>query len=215
MKLAHKRQHVANTSHEVALLKQLAEHTLVQLVDKLLDHAEYSQQSQWWKALNSVLRAQRAGLLQDFAEAAQNYHIDFQQDVEHTAQQLYHKLQQQPIVLNTLRTTRVTADAAVIAFTLYTGGIGVQDLVIAPAMLTVTSLLTESAIGSYMHKIENELKQQQFNTVKHTLFIDSLAKRLLALPEQLSTLTYFNISLASLSAAEQQLTDKRHGLRLL
>jgi GTPase Era involved in 16S rRNA processing len=219
MKLVHKRQHVANSSHEVALLKQLAEHTLVQLVDKLLDHAEHSQQShelvEWWKALNSVLRAQRAGLLQDFAVAAQNYHIDFQQDVEHTAQQLYHKLQQQPMVLNTLRATRVTADAAVIAFTLHTGGIGVQDLVIAPAMLTVTSMLTESAIGSYMHKVESELKQQQFNTVKHTLFIGSLAKRLLALPEQLSTLNYFNISLESLSAAEQQLTDKRHGLRLL
>ncbi|MDD1615638.1 MAG: hypothetical protein CG439_731 [Methylococcaceae bacterium NSP1-2] len=215
MKLGRQRQPIANSSHEVALLKQIAEHTLIQLVDRLLDQAEHSQQSQWWKALNSVLRAQRTVLLQDFAEAAQNYHIDFQQDVEHTAQQLYHKLQQQPMVLNTLRATRVTADAAVIAFTLHTGGIGVQDLVIAPAMLTVTSMLTESAIGSYMHKVESELKQQQFNTVKQTLFIGSLAKRLLALPEQLSTLTYFNISLASLSAAEQQLTDKRHGLRLL
>ncbi len=215
MKLGRQRQHIANSSHEVALLKQISEHTLIQLVDKLLDKAEHSQQSQWWKALNSVLRSQRTALLQDFADAAQNYHIDFQQDVEHTAQQLYHKLQQQPMVLNTLRATRVTADAAVIAFTLHTGGIGVQDLVIAPAMLTVTSLLTESAIGSYMHKVESELKQQQFNTVKQTLFIGSLAKRLLALPEQLSTLTYFNISLESLSAAEQQLTDKRHGLRLL
>jgi hypothetical protein len=201
------------------LLKQLAEHTLIQLVDSLLDQIEHSQKShelvEWWKALNSVLRTQRTVLLQEFAVAAQNYHTDFQQDVEHTAQQLYHKLQQQPMVLNSLRATRVTADAAVIAVTLYTGGIGVQDLVIAPAMLTVTSLLTESAIGSYIHKVESELKQQQFNTVKQTLFIGSLAKRLLALPEQLSTLTYFNISLASLSAAEQQLTDKRHGLRLL
>ncbi|MCX7068161.1 MAG: 50S ribosome-binding GTPase [Methylococcales bacterium] len=215
MKLGRQREHIANTSHEVALLKQIAEHTLIQLVDKLLDQAEHQQQNQWWKALNSVLRKNRPRLLEEFANAAQHYHIDFQQDVEHTAQQLYHKLQQQPLVLNTLRATRVTADAAVIALTLHTGGIGVQDLVIAPAMLTVTSMLTESVIGSYMHKVENELKQQQLSIVKQTLFIDILVKQLLLLPEQLSGLTYFNIPLASLQAAEQQLTEKRHGLRLL
>ena len=215
MKLGRQREHIANTSHEVALLKQIAEHTLIQLVDKLLDQAEHQQQNQWWKALNSVLRKNRPHLLEEFASAAQHYHIDFQQDVEHTAQQLYHKLQQQPLILNTLRATRVTADAAVIAFTLHTGGIGVQDLVIAPAMLTVTSMLTESAIGSYMNKVENELKQQQLSIVKQTLFIDTLVKHLLLLPEQLSGLTYFNIPLASLQAAEQQLTEKRHGLRLL
>ncbi len=215
MKLGRQREHIANTSHEVALLKQIAEHTLIQLVDKLLDQAEHPQQNQWWKALNSVLRKNRPRLLEEFASAAQHYHIDFQQDVEHTAQQLYHKLQQQPLILNTLRATRVTADAAVIALTLHTGGIGVQDLVIAPAMLTVTSMLTESAIGSYMNKVENELKQQQLSIVKQTLFIDTLVKHLLLLPEQLSGLTYFNIPLASLQAAEQQLTEKRHGLRLL
>jgi GTPase SAR1 family protein len=215
MKLGRKRQHIANSSHEVQLLKQQAEHTLIQLVDKLLDQAEYKQQSQWWKALNSLLRAERTRLLDEFSVATQQYHIDFQQQVEHAAEQLYHKLQQQPMVLNTLRATRVTADAAVIAFTLHTGGIGIQDLVIAPAMLTVTSLLTESAIGGYMHKIENELKQQQLHTVKQRLFIDTLIKRLLALPEQLSALTYFNISPDAVHAAEQQLIDKRHGLRLL
>ncbi len=215
MKLGRKRQQLADSSHEVALLKQIAEHTLIQLTDKLLDKAEYSQQSQWWKALNSLLRTQRTSLLDDFAEAAQHYHIDFQQDVEHAAEQLYHKLQQQPMVLNALRATRVTADAAVIAFTLHTGGIGIQDLVIAPAMLTVTSMLTESAIGSYMHKIESELKQQQLIAVKQSLFIDSLTKQLLALPEQLSVLTYFNIPPDLLHEAERQLTDKRHGLRLL
>ena len=65
------------------------------------------------------------------------------------------------MVLNSLRATRVTTDAAAIALTLHMGGIGVHDLIFAPAMLTVTSLLAESAIGSYMHKVEHELKQHQ------------------------------------------------------
>jgi GTPase SAR1 family protein len=215
IKLGRKRRHITNTSHEVALLKQIAEHALIQLVDTLLDQGEHNSQSQWWKALNTVLRTERTRLLTAFSEAAENYHIDFQHDVENTAEQLYRKLQQQPVVLNTLRATRVTADAAAIAITLHTGGIGVQDLVIAPAMLTITSMLTESAIGGYMNKMESELKQQQLQTVKQRLFIESLIKQLLVLPEQLSSLTYFNISPDAVQAAEQQLTDKRHGLRLL
>jgi hypothetical protein len=135
--------------------------------------------------------------------------------VESSAHRLHNKLQEQPVVLNSLRATRATADATVIAMTFYMGGIGLHDLVIAPAMLTVTSLLAESAVGGYMQKVEAELKQTQFNTVKQELFIDNLRKKLLQLPEQLSMTTHFNISPDQLRAAELQLTEKRNGLRLL
>jgi len=212
MKLGRKRPHIADSSYEIALLNQIAEHTLIQLADKLLDKDD---QNQWWRQLNSVLRSQRQDALQDFSQAAKNYHLSFQQDVESAAHRLYYKLQEQPMVLNSLRATRATADAAVIAISFYMGGIGLHDLVIAPAMLTVTSLLAESAVGGYMHKVEAELKQNQFNTVKQALFVDSLRKKLLQLPEQLSMTTYFNISPDQLRAAELQLTEKRHGLRLL
>jgi hypothetical protein len=215
MKLGRKRLHITDSSYEIALLNQIAEHTLIQLADKLLDKAEQGQQGQWWRQVNSVLRSQRQDVLQDFGQAAKNYHLSFQQDVDSAAHRLYHKLQEQPVVLNSLRATRATADAAVIALTLQMGGIGLHDLVIAPAMLTLTSLLAESAVGSHMHKVETELKQNQFNTVKQALFIDSMRLKLLQLPEQLSMTTHFNISPDQLRAAELQLTEKRHGLRLL
>lgn len=215
MKLGRKRLHIADSSYEIALLNQIAEHTLIQLADKLLDKAELGQQGQWWRQVNSVLRSQRQDLLQDFGRSAKDYHLSFQQDVDSAAHRLYYKLQEQPMVLNSLRATRATADAAVIALTLQMGGIGLHDLVIAPAMLTLTSLLAESAVGSHMHKVETELKQNQFNTVKQVLFVDSLRKKLLQLPEQLSMTTHFNISPDQLRAAELQLTEKRHGLRLL
>lgn len=214
-KLGRKNLNLSETSHEIILLKQIAEHTLVQIADRLLDNAEQNQQYQWWKELGSLLRNQRPKILNDFADATKNYHTSFQQDIENAAQRLYNKLQQQPMVLNSLRATRVTADAVVIVLTLHTGGIGIQDLVIAPAMLSVTSLLTESAVGSYMNKVETELKQQQLKVVEQNLFIGSLAKNLLALPKQLSTLNHFNISPAELQAVEIQLNDKPHGLRLL
>ncbi|TAK61078.1 GTPase [Methylobacter sp.] len=215
MKLGRKGLHIPDSSYEIALLNQIAEHALIQLADRLLDKADQNQQGQWWRQINTMLRNQRQDVLQDFSQAAKKYHLSFQQDVESAAHRLHYKLQEQPMVLNSLRATRATADATVIAITFYMGGIGLHDLVIAPAMLTVTSLLAESAVGGYMQKVEAELKQKQFNAVKQALFIENLRKKLVQLPEQLSMATHFNISPDQLHAAELQLTEKRNGLRLL
>ena len=215
LKLGRKKQYIADTSQEIVLLTQIAEHLLIQLADRLLDSSEQGNQKQEWKEFSRLLRSQRQALLQDFSSAAKNYHAAFQQEVEKTAQGLYRKLQEQPMVLNSLRATRITTDAAAIALTLQMGGIGVHDLIFAPAMLTITSLLAESALGSYMHKAEHDLKQHQLNTVKQALFVETIGQKLLALPEQLSAMTHFNISPDQLKAAEHQLTEKRHGLRLL
>jgi len=214
-RLGRRKVQTANNSNETALLNQIAEHILIQLADQLIDKAEQSQFDQWWRECNQLLRAQRISLLQSFEQAVSRYHAAFEQDVEKTARRLYQKLQDQPMVLNSLRATRATTDAAAIALAIHTGGIGVQDLVFAPAMLTVTSLLAESAIGGYMHSVEADLKQQQFDTVKQQLFTENLCALLLRLPEQLSTARHFNISPGQLQAAENQLSEKRHGLRLL
>jgi GTPase Era involved in 16S rRNA processing len=215
MSIGKKRLHIADSSQEITLLNQIAEHVLIQIADKLLNQAEQNRQSQWWKEFSSLLRTQRTDILQDFSAAAQQYHLAFQEEVENTANQLYHKLQEQPVILNSLRATRVTADAAVIALALHTGGIGMHDLIIAPAMLTVTSLLAESAVGGYMSRVESELKQRQLTAVKQALFTDSIKKKLLELSGQLSSVTHFNISPEQLQQAESQLIEKRHGLRLL
>ncbi|MCX7097917.1 MAG: 50S ribosome-binding GTPase [Methylococcales bacterium] len=215
LKMGKKKPHSADSSQEIFLLNQIAEHLLIQLADQLLEHVEQGHQKTWWKEFRGLLRRERPALLQDFSTAATNYHLNFQQDVDKTALRLYHKLQEQPLVLNSLRATRVTTDAAAIALTLQMGGISLADLVFAPAMLAVTSLLAESALGSYMQKLETELKQQQLSTVKQSLFMGSIGQKLLALPTQLSALAHFNITPAQLQAAEHQLTDKRHGLRLL
>ncbi|MGJ0484818.1 MAG: GTPase [Methylomicrobium sp.] len=215
MKLGRKKTSLTDTSHEVALLHQIAEHALLQMTDKLRDKAEEHQQRLWWKDLSVVLRSRRQELLAGFDGAVKHYHENFQQDVESAAHRLYRKLQEQPLLLNSLRATRATTDAAVIALTLHTGGIGVHDLVIAPSLLTVTSLLAESAIGSYLHSVEADLKKNQLNQVKQALFVEALRDKLVALPQQLSGLAHFNITPEQLQEAENHLKEKRHGLRLL
>jgi hypothetical protein len=95
-----------------------------------------------------------------------------------------------------------------------TGGIGLQDLIITPLMLSVTSLLAESALGSYIGRLEMELKQKQLATVKQQLFLAAMKVPMAKLPEQMEQNKRFNISLDRVEQAEQQLKEKKHGLRL-
>jgi ABC-type multidrug transport system fused ATPase/permease subunit len=208
--------HLANSSQEVILLQQIAEHLLLQISDRLLDKIDQeADKNQWWKDINLIMRQQRDEILARFHSSVLNYHTDFQQDIETTAQSLYHKLQEQPFTLNSLRAARFTTDAAAVALALKTGGIGLHDLVITPAMLSMTSYLAESAIGSHVTKLEVELKQQQFKTVKQSLFIDQIQTALLNLPEMMVKTRHFNISQTLLEQAEKTLAEKPNGLRLL
>lgn len=207
---------LADNSHEIAVLQQIAEHQLIQLADKVLEKVEQTgEQRQWWKVVGAALRQQRGEILHSFATGVADYHGDFQVQVEEAAQSLYHKLQEQPLVLNGLRATRISTDAAAVALALHTGGIGLHDLVIAPAMLSLTSLLAESAIGGYMHTVQAQLKQDQLNTVKQQLFEYYLQAVLLHLPDSMNEAALFNIPEARLAEAELHLKEKKHGLRIL
>ena len=108
------------------------------------------------------------------------------------------------MVLNSLRATRVTTDAAALAVALHTGGIGVHDLIIAPAMLSVTSLLTESALGRYMNKAAAQLKQRQRTAVEH-LLQQTLRQPLIALPDSLNDSQRLDIPRELLEQAARQL----------
>ena len=108
------------------------------------------------------------------------------------------------MVLNSLRATRVTTDAAALAVALHTGGIGVQDFIIAPAMLSVTTLLAESALGRYMGKAAEQLKQRQQAAVRE-LFTAALRVPLAELPDRLDPDAQLGIAPATLAAAADRL----------
>jgi ethanolamine utilization protein EutQ (cupin superfamily) len=202
-------------NQELELLNQIGEHLLIQLAEHVLESAEQNRKQQtWWQGVYRLLREQRGMLLQDFNQAASDYHLSFQQDVEASARRLYHKLEQHPILLNSIRATRITTDAVMMALIIQAGGIGVSDLFLTPAMLSITSLLTESALGSYMGKVEGELKQQQLASVKKQLFTDTLQQALYAVPNRLTEQNRFAISVEQLQVAQQQRVETRYGLQL-
>lgn len=139
-----------------------------------------------------------------YASAVDQYVLAFQPEIEKTARSLYDRLREHPAVLNGIRATRVTTDAAALAVALHTGGIGVQDFIIAPAMLSLTTMLTESAIGHYMGKAAADLKQKQFKAVEE-MFNKTVHAYLIGLPGQMDTSRQFNISPETLASAEAQL----------
>lgn len=203
-------------NQELGLLNQIGEHLLIQISEQLLEkNATDRKQQVWWQSMYRLVREQRGVILQDFNREALEYHQHFQQDVEASARRLYYKLEQHPILLNSIRATRITTDAVMMALIIHAGGIGVSDLFLTPAMLSITSLLTESALGSYMSKVEAELKQQQLSAVKKRLFIETVQQALYQLPQLMTDDNRFAISAEQLRAAQQQRTDTRYGLQLL
>ncbi len=190
---------------EAAVLHQLAEHALVRLGEELLlTPGDDPLEQNWWSDINRRLSQQRTPLLTSFDTATRAYINAFQPEIDRTARGLYEHLQEHPMVLNSLRATRVTTDAAALAVALHTGGIGLQDFVIAPAMLSVTTLLAESALGRYMGKAAEQLKLRQKAAVEQ-LFKTAIREQLASLPDQLDPDARLNIPPAALNAAAAQL----------
>ena len=117
---------------------------------------------------------------------------------------LYEHLQEHPVVLNTLRATRVTTDATALAVALHTGGIGVQDFVIAPAMLSLTSILAEGALGHYMNRAQTQLQQRQLEAVRR-LFKESIIDPLKSLPLEMDPSIRMGISPETLTSIKELL----------
>ncbi len=143
-------------------LEGLCEQVLTRLQGDVMDQPRlHPEAALWWEQLDQRLRRVRPTLRTAFQGDAERYRADFEPRVKAAAQRLYTQLQEQPRLLNTLRATRVTTDAAGVALAVKSGGLAPADLILAPAMLAVTSLLTESALGRYLDRIKRELKARQ------------------------------------------------------
>ncbi|MDD5033775.1 MAG: 50S ribosome-binding GTPase [Methylococcaceae bacterium] len=194
---------------ESVVLNRTQEHLFIRLGQALLEKGEEDPElSGWWRELGLGLREERKNGEARRTDALAGHVRAFRPEIGRTAEQMHDKLREHPAVLNGLRATRATTDAAALAIALHTGGIGVQDFIIAPAILSVTSLLAESALGHYLHKAEAELKQRQFQAVEK-LFDQSLRPILQGLPDLLKPDDKFNIPPQMLEQAEAELENSR------
>ncbi len=193
-------------SVEQNVLMHVCNNMLTSLISAI-DNEENKEKEvdQWWVGLSKLLIRNRNGIAEDFAHRVNAYQEAFQQDIDQAAQDLYQNLEKQPATLNSLRAARVTADAAAVGLALKTGGIGINDFLFAPAMLAVTSLLTESALGRYIDRVKARLRVEQLETVKSQLFAGHLKPVLIELSESQELAGFSPVSERDLAKAESLL----------
>ncbi len=194
---------------ETVVINRTMEHLFIHLQQSLLDRGGMDcVMTPYWRELGILLKNEsRQGEAARTAAIARHVQA-FQPEIERTAHQLHDKLREHPGVLNTLRATRVTADAAALGLALHTGGIGVQDFILAPAILSVTSLLTESALGHFLHRAEAELKERQFRDTQK-LFKEVLGPVLKKLPDRMNQDVRFNIPIQMVEGVEGMLYGEK------
>lgn len=166
---------------ERELLETLFDAALTDLRERVLDAREAGISTAAWRRIDARLGELRGPLRTRWSDAAAALHDRFQPRIEAAAQQLYERLQEQPALLNTLRATRLGTDAAGVALAVKSGGMAPADLVLAPAMLSVTSLLTESALGRYLDGIKRQLRREQLALLDEHLLLALFEPALCAL----------------------------------
>lgn len=110
-----------------------------------------------WRVMARALQSERSALSLALSDAAAAFEERCDADIRSAAAELYAALRESPALLNSLRAARATADAAGLALAIKTGGAALSDVIFAPALLAVTTLLAEGALGSYMSALRQRL----------------------------------------------------------
>ena len=155
-------------NEERRLLDELGKHAIASLGASLSIRETGSDQT-WWRERRAEVSSAQVEVEKKYDGALDNYQIMLQVEIDRAAQSLYQNLQEQPATLNGLRAARVTADAAAVVLAVKSGGLGAVDLVVAPAMLSLTTLLTEGALGKYMDRIQKQLTAYQEKQVRSVI----------------------------------------------
>ncbi len=192
-------------SYEGVLLRQLADQVITEVAndDSLDQISEENHLSLAKQDFRRSLNKSRHEILEQFEQGVSTYQAEFETEIQDAAEALYLRLQDQPALLNSLRAARVTTDAAAVVFALHTGGISLNDFILAPAMLSLSTMLTESSVGQYMTTVKAKLKAQQYETVQSLLF-DHLQTQLNQLREHAIGSNRFQITEQTIKEIESE-----------
>lgn len=196
---------------EVQVLGEVGDQLLDTLAREAARRCDTADAAAFWRALSARLAAEQEGLHEAIVAAARRHHEAFAPEIRQAADRLYATLRQRPVLLNALRATRVTTDAAAIAIAVKTAGLGVGDLLVAPAMLSLTSTLTEGALGGYMATVARELKERQAAAMEEAVFRRVVRPAIERLTEDLAGEGLFAITAGELAAAERALQEWGRG----
>lgn len=193
-----------NRTNEHAWLQDAIEEVFVRLRRDAARRAD-ADDAAVWAALSRKLEERAPSLTRTFEKALAEHCERSNAEIQRTAQELYDTLKKNPAALQGLRAARATADVAGIALAIKTGGAPMHDLLLAPALLAVTSLLTEGALSGYMRSVAARLKERLLADVRENLVADVLREQFAGIAENLSGRGVFGVRKRALAAAEAAL----------
>ena len=161
------------------------EHMLHMILTRLQGQLLQAPATSWWQSVDRAFRSEVPTINQNYANASKLARVQFEPEIDKAANLLHEQLKTQPALLNTLRAARASADAAGVALAVKTGGLSPTDLIVAPVMLSLTTMLTESALGQYLTSVKNELKQRQKKHIRQRLLQDVLEHGLIDLVKRM------------------------------
>lgn len=123
-----------------------------------------------WTSLAERLAASTAQLEAEVRERARAHVRAFEPQIHGAARGLYDQLRQRPALLHAMRAARATTDLAAVVLAVKTPGGLLHDALLAPAFLSLNSMLAESAAGAYYAQAARDLKDRQLVAARQEFF---------------------------------------------
>jgi len=196
------------THHETQALNDALAHLLLQLQRAAGEQAASAPDGTrlWWQQLWKYTQSESTVLSESGKKSIKAHQINFEPHIEASAQELFEHLQEHPTTLNGLRAARVSTDAAAVVIALKTGGIGLNDLILTPAMLSFSTMLAEGAVGRYMKTVEEKLKVIQLESM-HEHVLSPMQQLLISMPTRMDTSGLYGLSPDELDKTNKALEE--------
>jgi hypothetical protein len=106
---------------------------------------------------------------EEFRLHYRNFQAALACEVTRTARAIYQELEKKPVVLNTLRGSKLALDVAAIGGTLATGGIGWHDLIIVPLVTSATHAVVEGLGKGVVESERERTRRRQHELLRQNL----------------------------------------------
>lgn len=126
----------------------------------------------FWDALDWCWEQAVNALQYDFRSQLQSQRERHEALVRQTARNIYEELAKDPVRLNVLRTGRLTADAAAVIIAIKTGGVGVHDFLVTPALMSVVEGVSQMLTENYVQHQRQVLREKLLEDTRS--FADSV-----------------------------------------
>jgi hypothetical protein len=104
-----------------------------------------------------------------FQQGYRAFQLGLANEVERTARSIYEELEKNPVLLNTLRGSKLALDAASIGGVVLAGGLSVWDVVLIPLAASVSQYLVEYLGAQYVEQQREETRSRQEMLMKENL----------------------------------------------